>query len=141
MENQNGAIYLWNGQEIVNFQPRNFVQQTITTRFPQKNMDVRIVYIKGKNRFEILINSHLELIFLLGGQVLWKGPTNDVECYNLRLKTWQYAPPMRYPHMGHSAVAASDDTIVVCGGCIGPRDISSCEIFSSSYQRYVPQFE
>ncbi len=47
-ENQNGDIYLWNGQEIVNFQPRNFVQQSITKRVRQKKMDVRIVYIKGK---------------------------------------------------------------------------------------------
>ncbi len=48
MGHRNGDIYLWNGQEIVNFQPRKFVQQTITKRFRQKNMDARIVYIKGK---------------------------------------------------------------------------------------------
>ncbi len=68
-------------------------------------------------------------------------PTNEVECYSLQHNTWQHAPPMRDRRMNHAAVAPSDDTIVVCGGFCAPRDISSCEIFSSSLKRYVLNFK
>ncbi len=48
MENQDGPIYLWNGQEIVNFQPSNFESTTITKAVRQKKKYACIVNIKGK---------------------------------------------------------------------------------------------
>ncbi len=50
METQIGVIYLWNGQNIVNFQPRNCEHTTITKRVGQEKIGTRIVYIKGKQR-------------------------------------------------------------------------------------------
>ncbi len=48
MENQNGVIYLWNGQGIVNCQPRKFENTSITKRVGPKKIYARIVYVKGK---------------------------------------------------------------------------------------------
>ncbi len=79
---------------------------------------------------KIQISSKSDFIYLLEGDLLWGAPTNQVECYSLRQKTWQYAPPMRDGRMFQSAVAPSDDTIVVCGGILEPWYNSSCEIFS-----------
>ncbi len=70
-----------------------------------------------------------------------EGQTNEVERYNIPLNVWQHAPPMRDSRMYHAAVAASDDTIVVCSGSGVRDDISSCEIFSSSSKRYIPHFK
>ncbi len=50
MEHQIGVIYLWNGQEIVSFQPGNCEETTLTKRVGQKKIFTRIVYIKGKQR-------------------------------------------------------------------------------------------
>ncbi len=44
-------------------------------------------------------------------------------------------PSMKDSQMCLSAVATSDDTIVVCGESRSCTDIGSCKTFSSSYQR------
>ncbi len=46
-QSQHDDIFLWNGQEIVKFTPRNFTQITIT-EYSQHRQFARIVYLKGK---------------------------------------------------------------------------------------------
>ncbi len=139
MENEDGGVYLWDGQEVVNFQPNHLTHTTITKRSQGEKALVRIVHINGKQYINSLkkpIRSKSDFIYLLGGDLLWAAPTDQVECYSLRQKKMQYAPPMRGGRIYQSAVAASDDTIVVCGGFREPWNNSSCEIFSLIYQRY-----
>ncbi len=47
MQNPNGGIYLWNGHEIVHYQPTTFEQTTVTNVDRQRDF-ARIVYIKGE---------------------------------------------------------------------------------------------
>ncbi len=138
MENRNGNIYLWNGQDIINYQPRNF-EHTIITKADRQKHFARIVHITGKLSRRKKINNFLitDHIYLLGGKLADQGPTNKVECYSLRHNIWRRVPAMQDNRMCHSAVAAVDDTIVVCGGLHSNGDTPSCEIFSSSYQRYI----
>ncbi len=48
MENEDGGMYLWDGQGIVNFQPKNLTNTTITKRSQREKVCARIVHIKGK---------------------------------------------------------------------------------------------
>ncbi len=134
MEDHSGDIYLWNGQEIINYQPRNCKHNSLTNTAPRKRF-ARIVHLNGKQSELIKAISKLESIYLLGGKIGEEGPTNQVGCYSLRLNIWWHAPPMKDSRICLSAVAGSDDTIVVCGGLHSDWDISSCEIFSASCQR------
>ncbi len=123
MENEDGGVYRWDGQEIVNFQLKNLTPTTITKRSQQEKVCARIVHIKGKqyiNSLKKRISSKSGFTYLLGGDLLWGVPANQVECYSMQQKTWQYAPLMRDDRMHQSAVKASDDTILVCGGFLEP---------------------
>ncbi len=48
MQSQIGVIYMWNGQEIVNYHPTNCEHATITKRVGPQKTCTRIIYIKGK---------------------------------------------------------------------------------------------
>ncbi len=48
MENEDGGMHLWDGQGIVNFQPKNLTHTTITKRSQREKVCARIVHIKGK---------------------------------------------------------------------------------------------
>ncbi len=47
MEDRSGDIYLWNGQEIIYYQPRNFEHKSLTKTARRKRF-ARIVYLNGK---------------------------------------------------------------------------------------------
>ncbi len=48
MKNEDGGMYLWDGQGIVNFQPQNLTHTTITKRSQREKVCASIVHIKGK---------------------------------------------------------------------------------------------
>ncbi len=72
----------------------------------------------------------MESNYLLGGEIQVEGPTSEVESTSL-----DHVPSMKDSQMCLSAVATSDDTIIVCGESRSYMDIASYETFSSSYQR------
>ncbi len=48
MKNEDGGMYLWGGQGIVNFQPKKLTHTTITKRIQIEKVCARIVHIKCK---------------------------------------------------------------------------------------------
>ncbi len=46
MEDRSGDIYLWNGQEIIYYQPQNFEHKSLTKTARQKRFAL-IVYLNG----------------------------------------------------------------------------------------------
>ncbi len=47
MDNEERGIYLWYGQELVQFQPSNFEQTTITKRVHPSKIYAHFVHLKG----------------------------------------------------------------------------------------------